>query len=114
MKFIRENRNKSGDEYVYDFEVTGTCTDTNPNKFNLIAISGGRIPTEQTNFLELWKYAGNCEMQIEVTTTFEYRGMTRLNNGIFNFAIIGVAASDAAIIIMKFGDYINRPLIEIN
>jgi len=108
MKFIREYRTASGDEYVYDFEVTGICTDTDPSAFNLIAISGGRIPIRQTNFFELWNYADSCEMEIEIKTRFEYRKMTRLTTGIFSFAIVGVAACDAATIILKFGDYINR------
>jgi hypothetical protein len=108
MKFIREYRTTSSGKYVYDFEVTGMCTDTDPNAFNLIAIPGGRIPIAQTKFLELWNYADNCEMQIEVTTKFEFRRMNRLKTGIFKFEIVGVAACDAATIVLKFGDYINR------
>lgn len=108
MEFIREYRTTSNGEYVYDFEVTGMCTDTDPSAFNLIAISGARIPIGQTNFFELWKYADNCEMEIEIKTKFEYRRMTRSTTGIFCFAIVGVAASDAATIVLKFGDYINR------
>jgi len=108
MKFIREHRTTSNGDYVYDFEVTGNCTDTDPSAFNLIATTDGRIPTGQTNFFELWKYADNCEMEIEITTRFEYRRMTRLTKGIFRFVILGVVASDAATIVLKFGDYIIR------
>ena len=108
MKFIREYRTTSGDEYIYDFEVTGMCTDTDPRAFNLIAISDARIPIEQTAFSEFWKYADDCEMVIEIETNFEYRRMKRSTTGIFSFAVVGVAACDAATIILKFGDYIKR------
>lgn len=108
MKFIREYRTTSRGEYVYEFEVTGICVDNDPNSFNLIATALGYIPIEQTSFLELWNFADNYEMEVMITTKFEYLRMTRLTRGIFVFIIAGVAAADAAALLLRFGEYINR------
>ncbi|WP_423680489.1 hypothetical protein [Undibacterium sp. WLHG33] len=110
MKFIREYRTTLHDEYVYQLVVTGSCTDNNPSAFKLIATSEGSIPIEQTNFFELWNYANNCEMEIEITTKFEYRRMARTRKGIFVMVISGISALDATILALKFGEYINRGL----
>lgn len=108
MKFIREYRTTFSGEYVYDFVVTGSCTNNDPSTFNLIATSEGHIPIGKTIFLELLNFANNCDMEIEITTRFEYRRMVRSTKGIFIFAISGIAGSDAAIFALKFGEYINR------
>lgn len=108
MKFIREYRTTSRGEYVYEFEVTGICTDNDPSAFNLIATDAGYISIEKTNFFELWNFAENCEVEISVTTKFEYLRMTRLRKGIFIFLITGVATIDAAALAVKFSEHISR------
>ena len=106
MRFIREYRRTYNGEYVYEFMVNGICTEPDPIAFNLISTIDGPTRIEETPFLELWNYADNCEMEIKVTTEFEYRQMMRSSNGIFVFVISEVLASDAAIFTLKFGDYI--------
>ena len=97
-----------GGKYVYDFVVTGICTSADPSDFKLLAIMDERAPIERTSFFDLWRYADNCDLEIEITTKFDYYKMIRSTSGIFSFAILGVTASDAATIILKFGDSINR------
>jgi len=47
-------------------------------------------------------------MEIEVTTKFQYLRMTRLKKGVFVFVISGVAAADAATLVLRFSEYISR------
>ena len=108
MKFITEYRTTLRGEYVYEFEVTGLCNDNIPSAFNLIATSDGYIPIEETEFFELWDFADNFELDIEVTTKFEYVRTNRAKTGIFIFVIAGVAAHDAATLVLKFSNYIRR------
>lgn len=108
MKFIREYRTTLQGEYVYDFEVTGICTDSDPLAFSLIKTADGYLPIDETSFYDLWNYADNCEMEIEVTTKFQYLRMTRLKKGVFVFVISGVAAADAATLVLRFSEYISR------
>lgn len=108
MKFINEYRTTLRGEYIYEFEVTGLCNDNIPSSFDLIATPDGYIPIEETEFFELWKFADNFELDIEVTTKFEYVRTSRAKTGIFVFVISGVAVHDAATLILKFCDYIRR------
>ena len=108
MKFIREHRTPSRGEYVYEYEVTGICTDHDPRAFNLVATDTGYISIEETNFFELWEFSANNDIEISITTKFEYLRMTRLKKGIFIFLITGVSEIDAATLAVKFSEHINR------
>jgi len=108
MKFIKEFRTLSKEEYIYEFEISGTCGGNDPSSFNLIATSDGHIPIHETEFFEFWKLAEQSELEVEITTKFRYVKMKRWETGAFTLLIYDVTASDASTIKLRFGDYISR------
>lgn len=93
---------------MYEFGITGTCSDNDPESFDLIATDDGYIPIFDTEFFEFWKFAERHEIEIEITTKFQYVKMKRWQTGLFSLLISGVTATDAATFILRFGDYISR------
>jgi len=108
MKFIKEFRTMSKEDYIYDFEISGTCGSNDPSSFNLIATSNGHIPIYETEFFEFWKFAVQSELEVEITTKFRYVKMKQWETGAFILLIYDVPASDASTIKLRFGDYISR------
>jgi hypothetical protein len=108
MKFIREYRTMVEDGYTYDFEITGTCTDNNPESFYRIKTNDGYVPISETPFFELWNYAEKCELEINVRTTFRYVRMNKAKIGAFTLIISEIPESDVAGFLLAFFEHINR------